>query len=93
MEYINNNNIIKNYFICFFLTAYSYPIATLSRTMNPYTKEVLDYVSFYSWYVKMFLYDIMYLLYMYKMHCIFFTFNIFIILSSKLLLQTLDVQV
>lgn len=25
--------------------AYSYPVATLSRTMNPYTKEVLDYVS------------------------------------------------
>lgn len=27
-------------------TAHNYPIATLSRTMNPYTKEVLNYVSF-----------------------------------------------
>ncbi|KAK7121536.1 hypothetical protein R3I93_022581 [Phoxinus phoxinus] len=28
---------------CHIISAYSYPIATLSRTMNPYTKEVLDY--------------------------------------------------
>lgn len=28
---------------CHIVSAYSYPIATLSRTMNPYTKEVLDY--------------------------------------------------
>lgn len=26
--------------------AYSYPIATLSRTMNPYTNSILEYVSF-----------------------------------------------
>lgn len=26
--------------------AYSYPIATLSRTMNPYTNNILEYVSF-----------------------------------------------
>ncbi|KAJ8374218.1 hypothetical protein SKAU_G00047980 [Synaphobranchus kaupii] len=28
---------------CHVISAYSYPAATLSRTMNPYTKEVLDY--------------------------------------------------
>lgn len=28
---------------CHIISAYSYPIATLSRTMNPYTKEVLEY--------------------------------------------------
>ncbi|KAL6480612.1 hypothetical protein MHYP_G00116450 [Metynnis hypsauchen] len=28
---------------CHIISAHSYPIATLSRTMNPYTKEVLDY--------------------------------------------------
>ncbi|XP_036376156.1 centrosomal protein of 41 kDa-like [Megalops cyprinoides] len=28
---------------CHIISAYSYPVATLSRTMNPYTKEVLDY--------------------------------------------------
>ncbi|XP_056307967.1 centrosomal protein of 41 kDa [Danio aesculapii] len=28
---------------CHIVSAFSYPIATLSRTMNPYTKEVLDY--------------------------------------------------
>lgn len=28
------------------LAAYSYPIATLSRTMNPYTNNILEYVSF-----------------------------------------------
>ncbi|XP_069048648.1 centrosomal protein of 41 kDa isoform X2 [Lepisosteus oculatus] len=28
---------------CHVIGAYSYPIATLSRTMNPYTKEVLEY--------------------------------------------------
>lgn len=30
----------------FFPTAHSFPIAMLSRTMNPYTKEALEYVSF-----------------------------------------------
>ncbi|MGH0135723.1 UNVERIFIED_CONTAM: hypothetical protein FKN15_014360 [Acipenser sinensis] len=30
---------------CHIIGAYSYPIATLSRTMNPYTKEVLEYYS------------------------------------------------
>uniref|UniRef100_A0A3Q4B2M1 Rhodanese domain-containing protein n=1 Tax=Mola mola TaxID=94237 RepID=A0A3Q4B2M1_MOLML len=28
---------------CHIISAYSFPIATLSRTMNPYTKEVLEY--------------------------------------------------
>ncbi|KAM3870142.1 centrosomal protein of 41 kDa [Diretmus argenteus] len=28
---------------CHIISAYSFPIAMLSRTMNPYTKEVLDY--------------------------------------------------
>ncbi|XP_076878117.1 centrosomal protein of 41 kDa [Brachyhypopomus gauderio] len=28
---------------CHIISAHSYPIATLSRTMNPYTKEVLNY--------------------------------------------------
>ncbi|CAL8260649.1 unnamed protein product [Merluccius merluccius] len=28
---------------CHIISAYSHPIALLSRTMNPYTKEVLDY--------------------------------------------------
>ncbi|KAJ8393410.1 hypothetical protein AAFF_G00061320 [Aldrovandia affinis] len=28
---------------CHIVSAYSYPVATLSRTMNPYTKEVLEY--------------------------------------------------
>ncbi|KAM4618172.1 centrosomal protein of 41 kDa [Polymixia lowei] len=28
---------------CHIISAYSYPIAMLSRTMNPYTKEVLEY--------------------------------------------------
>ncbi|KAI7812034.1 centrosomal protein of 41 kDa [Triplophysa rosa] len=28
---------------CHIISAYNYPIATLSRTMNPYTKEVLEY--------------------------------------------------
>ncbi|KAG5830394.1 hypothetical protein ANANG_G00310140 [Anguilla anguilla] len=28
---------------CHVISAYSYPVTTLSRTMNPYTKEVLDY--------------------------------------------------
>ncbi|XP_060784397.1 centrosomal protein of 41 kDa [Neoarius graeffei] len=28
---------------CHIISAHSYPITTLSRTMNPYTKEVLDY--------------------------------------------------
>ncbi|XP_072519428.1 centrosomal protein of 41 kDa [Salminus brasiliensis] len=28
---------------CHIISAHSYPIATLSRTMNPYTKDVLDY--------------------------------------------------
>ncbi|XP_033888381.1 centrosomal protein of 41 kDa-like [Acipenser ruthenus] len=28
---------------CHIIGAYNYPIATLSRTMNPYTKEVLEY--------------------------------------------------
>lgn len=28
---------------CHIISAYSYPIATLSRTMNPYTREVLEY--------------------------------------------------
>ncbi|XP_048013737.1 centrosomal protein of 41 kDa [Megalobrama amblycephala] len=33
----------EQYDQCHIISAYSYPIATLSRTMNPYTKEVLDY--------------------------------------------------
>ncbi|XP_059392966.1 centrosomal protein of 41 kDa [Carassius carassius] len=33
----------EQYDQCHITSAYSYPIATLSRTMNPYTKEVLDY--------------------------------------------------
>lgn len=33
----------EQYNQCHIISAYSYPIATLSRTMNPYTKEVLDY--------------------------------------------------
>uniref|UniRef100_A0A671PMV3 Centrosomal protein of 41 kDa n=1 Tax=Sinocyclocheilus anshuiensis TaxID=1608454 RepID=A0A671PMV3_9TELE len=33
----------EQYDHCHIISAYSYPIATLSRTMNPYTKEVLDY--------------------------------------------------
>lgn len=37
----------EQYDQCHIISAYSYPIATLSRTMNPYTKEVLDYVSFH----------------------------------------------
>ncbi|XP_028670310.1 centrosomal protein of 41 kDa [Erpetoichthys calabaricus] len=28
---------------CHIIGAYSYPIATLSRTMNPYTKDILEY--------------------------------------------------
>ncbi|RLV88763.1 hypothetical protein DV515_00015307 [Chloebia gouldiae] len=31
---------------CHIVGAYSYPIATLSRTMNPYTNNILEYVSF-----------------------------------------------
>uniref|UniRef100_A0A665VG54 Rhodanese domain-containing protein n=1 Tax=Echeneis naucrates TaxID=173247 RepID=A0A665VG54_ECHNA len=31
------------YEICHIISAHSFPIATLSRTMNPYTKEVLEY--------------------------------------------------
>uniref|UniRef100_A0A663M0X3 Centrosomal protein 41 n=1 Tax=Athene cunicularia TaxID=194338 RepID=A0A663M0X3_ATHCN len=31
---------------CHIIGAYSYPIATLSRTMNPYTNNILEYVSF-----------------------------------------------
>ncbi|KAK2867193.1 hypothetical protein Q8A67_025310 [Cirrhinus molitorella] len=33
----------EQYDQCHIISAYCYPIATLSRTMNPYTKEVLDY--------------------------------------------------
>ncbi|KAJ8002730.1 hypothetical protein DPEC_G00161980 [Dallia pectoralis] len=33
----------EQYDQCHIITAYSFPIATLSRTMNPYTKEVLEY--------------------------------------------------
>ncbi|KAL0968647.1 hypothetical protein UPYG_G00269620 [Umbra pygmaea] len=33
----------EQYDQCHIISAYSFPIATLSRTMNPYTKEVLDY--------------------------------------------------
>ncbi|XP_067292440.1 centrosomal protein of 41 kDa [Pseudorasbora parva] len=33
----------EQYDQCHIISAYSYPIATLSRIMNPYTKEVLDY--------------------------------------------------
>ncbi|XP_062318851.1 centrosomal protein of 41 kDa [Osmerus eperlanus] len=33
----------EQYDQCHIISAYSYPIATLSRTMNPYTREVLDY--------------------------------------------------
>uniref|UniRef100_A0A8C2KIE6 Centrosomal protein 41 n=1 Tax=Cyprinus carpio TaxID=7962 RepID=A0A8C2KIE6_CYPCA len=33
----------EQYNQCHVISAYSYPIATLSRTMNPYTKEVLHY--------------------------------------------------
>ncbi|XP_016366931.1 centrosomal protein of 41 kDa isoform X1 [Sinocyclocheilus rhinocerous] len=33
----------EQYDQCHIISAYSYPIATLSRTMNPYTKEVFDY--------------------------------------------------
>uniref|UniRef100_UPI003AAA58EE centrosomal protein of 41 kDa n=1 Tax=Centroberyx gerrardi TaxID=166262 RepID=UPI003AAA58EE len=33
----------EQYDHCHIVSAHSYPIATLSRTMNPYTKEVLDY--------------------------------------------------
>lgn len=32
-----------------FPSAHSFPIAMLSRTMNPYTKEVLEYVSFWKY--------------------------------------------
>uniref|UniRef100_A0A8C1YV98 Centrosomal protein 41 n=1 Tax=Cyprinus carpio TaxID=7962 RepID=A0A8C1YV98_CYPCA len=35
----------EQYNQCHIISAYSYPIATLSRTMNPYTKEVLHYGS------------------------------------------------
>uniref|UniRef100_A0A8C0HBH8 Rhodanese domain-containing protein n=1 Tax=Chelonoidis abingdonii TaxID=106734 RepID=A0A8C0HBH8_CHEAB len=31
---------------CHIVGAHSYPIATLSRTMNPYTNSILEYVSF-----------------------------------------------
>ncbi|KAB1276462.1 Centrosomal protein of 41 kDa [Camelus dromedarius] len=31
---------------CHIVGAYSYPIATLSRTMNPYSNDILEYVSF-----------------------------------------------
>ncbi|KAK2842703.1 hypothetical protein Q5P01_012903 [Channa striata] len=31
------------YDVCHVISAHSYPIAMLSRTMNPYTKEVLEY--------------------------------------------------
>ncbi|KAF3706146.1 Centrosomal protein of 41 kDa [Channa argus] len=31
------------YNLCHIISAHSFPIATLSRTMNPYTKEVLEY--------------------------------------------------
>ncbi|NWT56854.1 CEP41 protein, partial [Erythrocercus mccallii] len=31
---------------CHIVGAHSYPIATLSRTMNPYTNDILEYVSF-----------------------------------------------
>ncbi|KAI1882296.1 hypothetical protein AGOR_G00249220 [Albula goreensis] len=33
----------EDYDQCHIVSAFSYPVATLSRTMNPYTKEVLDY--------------------------------------------------
>ncbi|KAJ8269041.1 hypothetical protein COCON_G00116480 [Conger conger] len=33
----------EEYDQCHIISAYSYPIATLSRTMDPYTKEVLEY--------------------------------------------------
>ncbi|XP_040018348.1 centrosomal protein of 41 kDa isoform X1 [Gasterosteus aculeatus] len=33
------------YDCCHIISAHSFPIATLSRTMNPYTKDVLEYVS------------------------------------------------
>ncbi|KAM6973450.1 centrosomal protein of 41 kDa [Aplochiton taeniatus] len=33
----------EQYDQCHIISAYSYPIASLSRTMNPYIKEVLDY--------------------------------------------------
>ncbi|KAJ8395699.1 hypothetical protein AAFF_G00029360 [Aldrovandia affinis] len=33
----------EDYEQCHIISAYSYPIATLSRTMDPYTKEVLEY--------------------------------------------------
>ncbi|KAJ8249847.1 hypothetical protein COCON_G00230630 [Conger conger] len=32
-----------DYDLCHVISAYCYPITTLSRTMNPYTKEVLEY--------------------------------------------------
>ncbi|XP_064199103.1 centrosomal protein of 41 kDa [Anguilla rostrata] len=33
----------EDYERCHIISAYNYPIATLSRTMDPYTKEVLEY--------------------------------------------------
>ncbi|KAM7415158.1 hypothetical protein PAMA_019807 [Pampus argenteus] len=36
----------EQYDRCHIISAHSFPITTLSRTMNPYTKEVLEYVSF-----------------------------------------------
>uniref|UniRef100_A0A1A7YPC4 Centrosomal protein 41 n=1 Tax=Iconisemion striatum TaxID=60296 RepID=A0A1A7YPC4_9TELE len=33
----------EQYDLCHIISAHSFPIATLSRTMNPYTKEVLEY--------------------------------------------------
>lgn len=40
--------LLYNFFLFLFASsaAYSYPIATLSRTMNPYTNSILEYVSF-----------------------------------------------